>query len=195
MAPHDGLVARLKRGETEAQRELWVGYHPMVLAGWRRILRAEAAGDAEDVAAGVLVDFLGSACHRLRIDDPRVVTSYLKLMASRRSLRCAERRRRFEVFRAEQTAAEGGADPDEMGSRALLLRRLGDCLGHLSPKARQAIRLRYGGGLVNQRIGELLGVSKQYVGRLLAGSRARLRDCLEHGVGATASVARPGGAP
>ena len=195
MAAQDELVARLRRGETAAQRELWVRYHPMVLAVCRGVLQADAAGDAEDVAAGVLVDFLEAACRRLRNDDPRVVTSYLKLMAARRSLRCAERRRRVEPLDAERIAADPAHDPDEKGARALLLRRLDGCLAHLSPKARRAIRLRYGGGLVNQRIGELLGVSKQYVGRLLTRSHERLRDCLSRGTGATPAPARIKGTP
>lgn len=62
---------------------------------------------------------------------------------------------------------------------SVLLPSLDECLDGLKPKAREVIRLKYGEDFANERIGGLVGGSKQYIGKLLRQSLAKLRECLE----------------
>jgi RNA polymerase sigma factor (sigma-70 family) len=77
--------------------------------------------------------------------------------------------------------AEACGSVEESAWARALLPRLEDCLGELSPKAQRVLRLRYRKELTNERIGSLVGGSKQYIGRLIRQSLRALRKCLERG--------------
>jgi DNA-directed RNA polymerase specialized sigma24 family protein len=53
------------------------------------------------------------------------------------------------------------------------------CLTHLTDKARQVLRLKYTEQWTNEHIGQIVGGSKQYIGRLIRQSLELLRSCIE----------------
>lgn len=122
-----------------------------------------------------MTDFIFKYVHRLSREE--AIDSYLRLMAVRRAMRLRDLRAR--IAPPDLTASIEHAPADETAGWAQLVPRLPLCLDKLTPKARQAIRLRFQGELTNETIGDLIGGSKQYIGRLLKQSLSTLRDCLE----------------
>ena len=165
----------LKRGEPAAQERFWQLHWNRVYATCARILGYGA--DASDVATDIVQDFLFTYVQN--IERERAIVSYLRLMATRRSLR-----RRRGVDRHSELIPEAIADDDARGADVaantqLLLPRLNDCLEELTPKAQQVLKLRFSGDLTTERIGQLVGGSKQYIGKLIRQSTEKLRACLE----------------
>ncbi len=171
------LVAGLQRRDESAQRRFWEQRWAGVYAICARILGGGA--DATELATDVLTDFLFEHVHRL--SNPRAARSYLRLMAVRRSLRRRERRRELVGKDADRLPTPMRVDAEEAAALSSLQPRLDACLGQLTDKAQQMLRLRYAQELTNTRIGQLLGCSKQYVGRLVTRSLELLRECLERG--------------
>jgi RNA polymerase sigma-70 factor (ECF subfamily) len=177
--PAARLVARLKREDPAAQRRFWRICWPQVYADCARIL-----GDglpAHEVAVEVLSDFLLRYVHGL--SHPGAAGTYLRLMAVRRAAREKEARSASKSVDMDVFHAEAGVDAEESAWAKALLPRLEECLGELTPKARQVLKLRYHADLTNERIGALLGGSKQYIGRLITRSLGVLRKCLERSRG------------
>lgn len=166
----------LQRGDASAQERFWRLFWDRVYASCARVLGHGA--DASDLATDVLHDFLFTYVHS--VTHARAVPSYLRLMATRRALR---RRRGAERHHAGALDALPDVDAPSADHRAgteLLLPRLADCLETLTPKAQQVLKLRFTGELTTERIGQLVGGSKQYIGKLIRQSTERLRACLEH---------------
>ena len=170
------LMTRLRAGEPAAQREFWEIYWKRMNAICLSILGDES--EAADVAAGLLVDFMERAVHRMDGDAIGIATRYLKVAAARRAIRRAEQRRRHEEADFDQLAEDGRMQSACAPEMAVLLPSLDECLDRLKPKAREVIRMKYGEDFANQKIGDLLGGSKQYIGKLLRQSLSGLRDCL-----------------
>ena len=169
------LVAGLQSGEDWAPAEFWDRFWPDIYAICARILGN--GPDATDTAVDVLTDFMVDYVHRL--SSPEALWSYLRLMAARRSVRLREHREKMVCLKEDQLVDSHDLSQEDAAECAILMPRLNACLKELTPKAQQAIRLRYGKQMTNQRIGALLGGSKQYIGRLLTKSLKLLRICLE----------------
>src|SRR5687767_15984165 len=107
----------------------------MVVAIAAHILGPGAA--AEDLADEILVDFLFGAVHR--ISHERAIESYLRLMTVRRALRRSHQEKKTVSAVQPEEAVE---DQDAIELRTMLP-RLALCLAKLTPKARNALRLRY----------------------------------------------------
>ncbi len=133
-------------------------------------------GDAQELAADVLGDFLYTYVDG--VETPRAVSTYLKLMATRRALRWQKARDRAGEFDEETVAAADGSSDNAIWAQQVLP-RLDGCLTHLTPKAREVLKLRFSTELTNEAIGEIVGGSKQYIGRLIKESTEKLRRCLE----------------
>lgn len=170
------MLEQLKSGDAGAQARWWKRGRPAVRAICAHILGA--GPEAEDLADEVMTDFLFKYVQQLSREE--ALESYLRLMAVRRALRARELRRRT-IFQELPQKSEDRPLPDEVAGWAQLVPRLPDCLGKLTPKARQAIRLRFQADLTHENIGGMIGGSKQYIGRLLNQSIRALRDCLERG--------------
>lgn len=168
-------IPALKQGSTDAQNAFWRAHHGDVHAICCGVLGRGA--DAEEVADGVLSDFLFKYVHRL--ETPAAARSYLRLMAVRRSIRRRERRDRQSGSEPDVLADQARLTAEERANYALLLPRLGHCMEELTPKAQEVLRLRFRSELTNQKIGGLVGGSKQYIGRLIKRSLEILRGCLE----------------
>lgn len=158
----------------QAQAEFFRTNWDWVYATALRILRNPV--DANDVTSDVLTTFLFQRVQQLT--DPERALGYLKVMTVRRALRF--RQKRGIVVEPNNEAADPTIpiDMEAAGLRELLRPRLQHCLGGLTQKAQQALHLKFGGSLPNERIGELMGVSKQYIGRVITESIAALRRCL-----------------
>lgn len=171
----DAELARLKAREPAAQARFYKLFKERVQAICSRILGGGA--DAADVATDVIGDFLFQYVDG--VESPRAVTTYLKLMATRRSLRWLRRGDRAEEV--DEDAPDDGepAAPEQAIWVGQMMPRLDGCLEGLTPKAREVLKLRFSTDLTNEVIGEMVGGSKQYIGRLIKESTDKLRTCLD----------------
>lgn len=138
--------------------------------------------DAGEIATDVLGDFLFQYVDG--VESPRAVTTYLKLMATRRSLRWLRTRGRSDEMGDDDSAPiELGGDREPGVDQAIwarqMLPRLDGCLDQLTPKAREVLKMRFSTELTNESIGEIVGGSKQYIGRLIKERTEKLRKCLD----------------
>lgn len=168
------LAEGLKAGSTEAQLELWRKYWDAVYPICARILKNPA--DGTDVAVDLLTDFMNH--HVKQLNKPEALSAYLRLMAIRRAMSYRERYAKMAPLNYDPKD-HNGTDPEEIAHWRALAPRLRACLNELTPKARQALRLRYGQQQNNVEIGRRLVGSKQYIGRLIKQSLASLKRCIE----------------
>lgn len=170
------LLERLRERDPAAQAELWRDEWGRVYAVCARVLGPGA--DANDAAVDTLTDFMYRYADQL--SQPNAIRAYLRLMAAHRAAKMRARRDRFSSDEEEQdVAGDIGGDGETRADLAWHRPRLNMCLERLSPKASQVIRLRYSEELTNERIGQLVGGSKQYIGRLLTQSLAALEKCMQ----------------
>lgn len=172
----DDELALLRARAPAAQARFFRAYRGRVEALCGRILGP--SGDAQELAADVLGDFLFNYVDRL--ETPRAVSTYLKLMATRRSLRRHKARERTNEVDDEQFHDET-APPDQAIWARQVLPKLDECMGGLTPKAREVLKLRFSTELTNEAIGDIVGGSKQYIGRLIKESTEKLKKCLDGG--------------
>lgn len=171
-------LRRLQTGDTTAQARFWTEERPGVYGLCARVLGEGAV--AEEIADEVLVDFLFGCIQRLTHHD--AVGPYLRLMATRRSLRAKTRlARRADGDPDRQRSNERSPEAaSELQATLLVLER---CLEHLTPKAKAVINLRFIGDLTQEQIGRVVGGSKQYIGRVIKESLRTLRACLDRAEG------------
>jgi RNA polymerase sigma factor (sigma-70 family) len=164
----------LVKREPAALRRFWERERPQVYAICARVLGDGA--DAHDVADAVMVDFMFDCVKRLA--NAGTMGAYLRLMAARRAIRRREQKARNIESELHTQIDESRSDPDQSIHLAKAASALEECLRKLTPKAQEALRLRYSGDLTQSEIGALVGGSKQYIGRLLTQSIEKLRVCL-----------------
>lgn len=170
----DDELARLRRREPVAQARFFRAFRERVEKLCSRILGPN--GDAQELAADVLGDFLYTYVDG--VETPRAVPTYLKLMATRRALRLHKSRERAGEIDDDQFQDEE-VPPDQAIWAQQVMPKLDRCMGILTPKAREVLRLRFGTELTNEAIGDIVGGSKQYIGRLIKESTEKLKTCLE----------------
>lgn len=158
----------------EGQQQFWKTYWNEVYGICYHILRDRVR--ANDIAVDIMTDFLFEYSQRL--DHPGATQSYLRLMAVRRSSRQRQRMSECDSL-DEHSAGLPHIDDSESSHARIMVPRLENCLGELSDKAQQALRLRFREDLPFENIGCLLGGSKQYINRLVHQSLVSLKDCLE----------------
>lgn len=174
-------LALLKARDPLAQARFFRGQRGRVEALCARVLGHGA--DAAEIATDVLGDFLFQYVDG--VESPRAVTTYLKLMATRRSLRWLRTKGRNDEVQDD----DGGGPTDLSREREpqvdqqiwarQMMPRLDGCLEHLTPKAREVLKMRFSTELTNESIGEIVGGSKQYIGRLIKESTEKLRLCMD----------------
>ncbi len=170
------VLQRLRSGDPATIEDFWHQERPRVRALCVKVLGP--GPDAEDLADEVLVDVMFVRVHS--IQHTRALRTYLRLMAVRRAQRRHSRRNGQDP--TDNLVDNESTPADDIASDRVLLERLPQCLAQLTPKAQDALRLRYQGELTTEAIGRLLGGSKQYIGKLLKKSQQALRICLEQGV-------------
>ena len=100
----------------------------------------------------------------------------------------AARRRRVRMVTAIAPAMLEAVGVDEAAGAADRI-AIGDALGHLDPRARSAVVLRYYLDLDYATIAGILGTSADNVGVILTRSLARLRKVMEPPAGAPGGIA------
>jgi RNA polymerase sigma factor (sigma-70 family) len=153
---------------------------PKVFGLCRHVLRD--ASLARETAEDIWTDFL--LAHAPRIRTPAATEAYLRILTLRRCRRLNQLSSRQVPL--EASTHEGPSDlptpeaaliaADEDRRRAA---RLAECMDQLDGHAVRLLRLRYQGGLTLDSIGERLGVSKQYAGRIVTRATDALRSCVE----------------
>lgn len=170
-------IEKLKQGDSSAQRDFWERHFNEVLAICSKILGPGA--DATDIATDLLSDFLFNYVHNL--SNPNGYRAYLRIMAVRRSLRRKQKAHQNISFDEMELPSKEHVTPEEDASVSLLLPKLSECLSTLTPKAQSVVRLKYTKQMTNEHIGQTVGGSKQYIGRLLTQSLDVLLNCLQKG--------------
>lgn len=171
----DELLRRLKRRDGRAQLELRKRMFHRLLAVCTHILGDRVR--AEDLAEDVLMDFVFE--HVDRVEHPRAVASYLRLMAVRRARRIRQKQNRHESVRVdrarpvdeESSMVEAIDAPNRQAC-------LAKCIDQQDKKARQMLRLRFYNEMSVTDIGRQMGVSKQYVSRIMKRALEALRGCV-----------------
>ena len=173
-------LALLKARDPLAQGRFFRAHRGRVEVLCARVLGHGA--DALEIATDVLGDFLFQYVDG--VESPRAVSTYLKLMATRRSLRWLRTRGRSDEMQDDDGGAvELGREREAPVDQAIWARqmmpRLDGCLEQLTPKAREVLKMRFSTELTNESIGDIVGGSKQYIGRLIKESTEKLRTCLD----------------
>ncbi|MBL8955352.1 MAG: sigma-70 family RNA polymerase sigma factor [Myxococcaceae bacterium] len=134
---------------------------------------------ARETAEDLWTDFV--LHHAAKVSTPGARAAYLHVLAVRHC-------RRLKTLHARQVPLEADGVPDRPAdapsAEAQLIAaqrdaKLADCMQQLDPSASRLLRLRYHLGLTQESIGDRLGVSKQYAGRILARAVDSLRTCVE----------------
>lgn len=171
----DELLRRLKLRDGHAQIELRKRmFHRL------RAVSVQVLGDrvrAEDLAEDVLMDFAFE--HVDRVEHPRAVASYLRLMAVRRACRLRTLQNRHETVREDRS---GPSNTEQAIVEAIDAPARQACLSHCvdaqDHKSRQMLRLRFYSERSVTDIGREMGVSKQYVSRIMRRALEALRGCV-----------------
>lgn len=117
--------------------------------------------------------------HVDRVEHPRAVASYLRLMAVRRARRLKTLQNRHETVCEERAGPENQEQAmaeaiDAPARRACLSR----CVEAQDQKSRQMLRMRFYAERSVTEIGREMGVSKQYVSRIMRRALEALRGCV-----------------
>lgn len=175
-ASRDGeveLVARCRRGDAAAKRELLVRVLPTIRGATRTLLAQRA--DADDAAQQAMLDLLGGL-DGFRGDGS--LAGWARIIAVRAALRHAARQRRHAslVDPEPVLAAHPAVDPrDEALLAEELPREVAVYLDALPPVQRQALVLRHGLGYTVPEMAELCGESVNTVKSRLVTARKALR--------------------
>ncbi|MBN2804469.1 MAG: sigma-70 family RNA polymerase sigma factor [Deltaproteobacteria bacterium] len=183
------IINGLKHNSQKAQKRFFVEMFNPLYAICFKILGRKSL--ANDIATDLLTDFIFKYVHQL--SNPNGAWSYLRLMAVRRSIR-AQNRNNKDVSYEEDTPGivstnislsgvyfDNNTDAENRALMKILQEKLDKCLETLTPKAQASIRLKYTRELADEKIGQLIGCSKQYIGRQLKNSLVLLQKCLESG--------------
>ena len=186
----DQLLERCRRGDPEAQRELWLTYKDRVYSIALYFFHGDTAL-AEDVTQDVFIKVLGSLD---RFAGRADLSTWLYRIVANACMDEQRRRRRWsflgELGDALPTAwseprpsAIEGLVADE---RAQMIR---DAIGALSPKLRIAVLMRYFDDLSYEQIADALECSMGTVASRLSRAHAELARRLGHLRGDAAGAA------
>ncbi len=184
MKTDEHLIAGLKDNQDWAKECFWSRYEREIQLICARVLGP--GPDAVDTAVDVLIEFMFDAVHRL--SHPKALRSYLRLMAVRRCYRRQQEQCKYRDTNTDLLNDDSGRDPETETEFRRMMEGLNHCLGTLTPKAQQIMRLRYGRQITNEQIGGLVGGSKQYIGRVIRKSLGLLKVCLDQRTQGQASM-------
>jgi RNA polymerase sigma-70 factor (ECF subfamily) len=129
--------------------------------------------------------FLSLLSARFEDRGPRATAAFLRQVAHHLFLKTMRRERR-NVSLPEPEAAEAAwvsFEGDDNGQGYLTALR--ECLGRLTGRAREVLRLRYERSVNRTAIAEQLELSEAGVKSILVRARKRLKSCIESRVDAT----------
>lgn len=161
------LLARVRAGQESASAELYAGQYPAVMRLCLALLGD--VGDAEEVAQDSFVYALRNIA---RYDPTRAAFRTWLFMIAVGRCRNKRRRRFFDLMPLSAAALSQAATSREV-EQALeargIRRQLWTALQALPPELREAVALRYFGGLRFRDVGEVAGCNEK-----TAQSRVRL---------------------
>ncbi len=130
----------------------------------------------DDLVQDVFLSFLSAAFE----DRGEAATrGFLRRIARNLFLKTMERERRH-VLLADPAGAEAAfADFEGEDEGEGYLTALRDCLGQLSGRPAEVLRLRYQESVRLTRVAERLGLTESGVKSILVRTKRRLRDCIE----------------
>jgi RNA polymerase sigma-70 factor, ECF subfamily len=167
------LVARCRRGDPAAKRELLVRVLPTVRAATRTLLAQRA--DADDAAQQAMLDLLGGL-DGFRGDGS--LAGWARIIAVRAALRHAARQRRHASLVDPEPVLAAAPAPDPHHDALLaeaLPREVTAYLDALPPVQRQALVLRHGLGYTVPEMAALCGESVNTIKSRLVTARKALR--------------------
>lgn len=173
----DELIYELRRNNSVAQKRFWDTYYPKIYGICNHILHN--GPDAMDLTVDLLTDFMAERVHD--IDEPKAMGGYLRLMAVRRALDQKVKRQQAAPLDYYNLVDRTTATPEEQAIYSNLMPRLSECLDQLTDKAKQTLRLKFVEQWSNERIGDIVGGSRQYIGRLIRQSLSLLKTCINQG--------------
>jgi RNA polymerase sigma-70 factor (ECF subfamily) len=179
----DGIVARVRAGQTDAYAEVVARHQDEVWRIVARLLIDRAA--ASDLVQQVFVDAY------FHLDQYRIGTDFgawLRAIARnrvRREARSAARAaRRLESYRRallDRLGDDAGEDRREQA----LIEALRECLAKLPGQAARVVDLRYTRGLEFAEIAAEVSNTAAGVQRMISRIRLQLRDCIKAKVATT----------
>jgi len=167
------LVARCRRGDADAKRELLVRVLPTIRGATRTLLSQRA--DADDATQQAMLDLLGG------LDGFRgegTLAGWARIIAVRAALRHAARQRRHASLVDPEPVLEAHPADDPLDDEPLaeqLPRSVEAYLDALPPVQRQALVLRHGLGYTVPEMAELCGESVNTIKSRLVTARKALR--------------------
>lgn len=137
---------------------------------------------AKETAEDIWTDFV--LHHASKVESPAATEAYLRILTVRRCRRLKQLQGRqvpLDPLTHERPSDEPSPEATLIAAQEQEHRstRLAHCMDKLDASAVRLLRLRYHLGLTQESIGEQLGVSKQYAGRILARAVDALRTCVE----------------
>ena len=161
-------------GDTDDPAEVYRQYLPRILNYVR--LRVDGEELAQDLTAEV---FERAVAHQHTLRHRGAMGAWLFTIA--RNTVAGYYRHLRPTVSLEQVADLPGADPDppEVVMRGEELARLRAALACLSEREQEIIRLKFGGGLGNQEIGQVLRLQAGHVAVILYRTLGKLRTRLE----------------
>ena len=176
--PRLELLDRLKLRDGQAQLELRQEAFPKVLGTCRHVLKDPVR--AEEAAEDIFIDFLYDQVDRVRKSES--LWPYLRMMTVRRCIRLRQLERRAKSVDGDDLMPAPTVDAEEPVLCRIDverdLERLRGCLGRLSNRQKEILRLRFHHELSFSAIGHRLGTSKQYAGRTAKEALGSLRKCV-----------------
>ncbi|MBN1962454.1 MAG: sigma-70 family RNA polymerase sigma factor [Deltaproteobacteria bacterium] len=169
------LLNKARQNDAAASRQLWNICWPIVFNVCTRMLDNEFI--ATEVSVEALTQFIIKYIHS--IEHAEAVRTYVQLIAVRLAIKERRRQQRRSLMDMDELAAATTLNLEERANYKLLIPRLESCLAKLSPKTQKILKLRFFRGMTNPDIGNLVGASKQYIGRVLSKSISTLRKCIE----------------
>jgi RNA polymerase sigma factor (sigma-70 family) len=177
------LLARLKDRDIVAQQELLKEHD-----GWIMAICVKQLGDRElarECTQDIFHDFLIKYVDNIR--DARAIPAYLRMMAVHRTQRLKIFRQKHQSF--EEQIGDACQETEESQrveavDREIFLHRLHNCLHKLTDKARKVVKLHYYQELTMAQTGERMGVSRQYVSKVITKGLTVLKRCMgvfQHG--------------
>ncbi len=169
----DDIVWGLVNRDKNAIGEFWYTYYDKIYPICAYILGERP--DAHDMTVEILLDFIENRAKT--IASSKAVYSFLRQTAVRRSIRYKNRQEKSTQIETENHE-DKGIDPESAAELNRLKPLLHRCMKKLTPKTQASLWLKFSRKISNEQIGEIVGGSKSYIGRLLKQGQKQLKQCV-----------------
>lgn len=161
--------------------DLYVAYLPQVYN--YVCYRVGHKADAEDITSAIFERAL-TRLHTYRANRGAFSTWLFTIARNVVSNHFRSRRRQPEVRSLENVSpvAVSGTSPEQAVIEAERLRQVQVCMSRLPERDQEMLALKFGGGLTNQEIAQMMGLTPTHVGVLLYRAVRKLRLAVEEEV-------------